>query len=162
MQQSGRGWLGWLIFIFLIFGSRFLPPVAAWLSQVTGLSIGPQHLIVAVIALSVVGSIIGPGLRRIARARSSGDARLPTTLPPPPTPPPATRSTPPSVNTGLPPSSGPTRLTPPRLPTGEYRLPGPPRFEPIIDPRILSWGILALLGFGAFFLVVLFLMGSTP
>lgn len=45
MQQNrrggGSGWFGWVIFLFLIFGTRFLPPVANWLSQVTGLSITP-------------------------------------------------------------------------------------------------------------------------
>jgi hypothetical protein len=49
-----------------------------------------------------------------------------------------------------------------RLPQGEQRLPGPPRFEPIIDPRILGFGILGLFVFGGFFLVVLLLAGGMP
>jgi hypothetical protein len=169
MQQSGRGnsWIGWLIFIFLVFGSRFLPPLANWLTQVTGVTVTPPMLIVAVIALSVVGSIVGAVARQAGRARSANDTRLPT---PPTLSPPSDMGSPrlgqpsrpaaPPAQTQLPRTS--TRLPPARLPSGEQRLPTPPRFEPIIDPRVLTFGILGLLALGAFLLVVLFLAGALP
>jgi hypothetical protein len=49
-----------------------------------------------------------------------------------------------------------------RMPSGPAPLPGPPRFEPIIDPRVLAFGIVGLLILGAFVLVALFLAGSMP
>ena len=61
-----------------------------------------------------------------------------------------------------PPPSGTGSATPVRLPPAEQRLPTPPRFEPIIDPRILTFGIVGLLIFGAIFLAILFLAGSLP
>jgi hypothetical protein len=48
------------------------------------------------------------------------------------------------------------------LPSGEQGPPGPPRFEPIIDPRILTFGIIGLLAFGGIFLAILFFAGSLP
>jgi hypothetical protein len=168
MQQSGRGgngWIGWLIFILLIFGGRFLPPIANWLSQVTGLQITPPMLIVAAIGLSIVGSILGSVMRQAGRARGANETRLPT--PPPLSGDNTMRTgtiirppTPSQSSVKLPNTT--TRLPSSRLPSGEQRLPSPPRFEPIIDPRVLTFGILGLLGLGAFFLVVLFLSGSLP
>jgi hypothetical protein len=160
MQGSGRnGWIGWLIFILIIFGGRLLPPVAAWLSQVTGLPITTPMLLVGLIVLSVIGSIVNSVARQATRARDSSSPGLPTpmTTSRPPTQP---RPAPPPTSAGLPPTV--TRLPPPRLPSGEQRLPGPPRFEPIIDPRILTVGIVGLLVLGAFFLVALALGGATP
>lgn len=169
MQQSGRrgnNWIGLLIFIFFVFGSRFLPPLATWLSQVTGLPITPPLLIAAVIGLAVVGSIAGGVIRQAGRARSSNETRLPT--PPPlalPTDTTAQRGQPtrpsaPPPAVRLPPAT--TRLPSPRLPSGEQRLPGPPRFEPIIGPRVLAFGIIGLLALGAFLLGALFLTGALP
>lgn len=165
MGQSGRGggWIGWLIFIFVVFGSRFLPPLANWLSQLTGLNITVPMLIGAVVILAVVGSVGSSLARQAGRARSAGDTRLPTTLSPPS---PSTSSRPaapprpvaPPRPTQLPSSSLPRS----RLPSGEQRLPGPPRYEPIIDPRILAFGIVGLLVLGGFFFLALLIAGSLP
>lgn len=167
MGQSGRGggWIGWLIFIFVVFGSRFLPPLANWLSQLTGLNITVPMLIGAVVILAVVGSVGSSLARQLGRARGAGDTRLPTTLsPPPPTMPsrsgaPAPRSSAPPRPVQLPTSSN---LPRPRLPTGEQRLPGAPRYEPIIDPRILAFGVVGLLVLGGFFFLALLIAGSMP
>lgn len=158
MQQNrrGNGWIGWLIFILLVFGSRFLPPVANWLAQVTGLPITTPLLIAALVGLGVVVSVVSSIMSEINKNRPSNESRLPTS------PQPMTPSRP---VTPLPPSrpSSSTRIPPGlSLPTGEQRLPGPPRFEPIIDPRILIVGLVALAILGAFFLVVLVLSGWLP
>lgn len=155
MQQNRRGrngWIGWVIFALVIFGPRFLGPVASTLSQATGLPISTGVLLATIIGLGVVGSIVSSIVREVNRGRSSTETRLPTGMPPsmpPPAAPPPTVARPPSTPGGV---------TPLRLPPGEQRLPGPPRFEPIIDPRILTWGILGLILFGGFFLVALYFL----
>lgn len=169
MQGSGgrNGWIGWLIFILIIFGGRILPPVAAWLSQVTGLTISSPMLLAGIIGLAVVGSIVGSVARQAARNRTPSDSSLPTpmtvsqpTASPRRRPPTISPSAPRPSSEGVPPTY--TKLPPPRLPTGEQRLPGPPRFEPIIDPRILTFGIVGLLVLGGFFLVVVAFSGTLP
>jgi hypothetical protein len=169
MRQSGRSgnsWFGWLVFIFLVFGSRFLPPLAAWLSQVTGLPVTVPMLIGAVVVLAVVASVGSSLVQQVGKARSSGDTRLPT---PGPAAPPAPRpATPPPVQPraggqprapSLPPSA---TMSAPRLPSGEQRLPSPPRFEPIIDPRIFAFGVVGLVVLGGLFFLALLLAGSLP
>jgi hypothetical protein len=166
MGQSGRGgWIGWLIFIFVVFGSRFLPPLANWLSQITGLTITVPMLIGAAVILAVVGSIGSSLARQVGKSRGAGDTRLPTTLSPPQasatsrTGMPSRPSAPPRP-VQLPPSGA--NLPRPRTPSGEQRLPGPPRYEPIIDPRILAFGIIGLLFLGGLFFLALLLAGSLP
>lgn len=161
MGQSSRGstgWIGWLIFILIVFGSRFLPPLANWLSQVTGLPVTMPMLIGGLVILIVVISLGSSLMRQVDRARSTSDTRLPTTLSPPSSR--ATRLDAPSRSMQLPPTS--SGLPRPRLPSGEQRLPSPPRYEPIIDPRILAFGIIGLLFLGGFFLLLLLFAGSTP
>lgn len=171
MGQSGRGrsgWIGWLIFVFFVFGGRFLPPLANWLSQITGLTITPPMLIVAVIVLAVVGSLLGSVARQAGRLRGSNDTRLPLppTLPPPtsmssPRPGQTTRTASPPSPIRLPTASS-DRLPQSRLPTGDPKLPSPPRFEPIIDPRVLTFGVLGMLVFGLFLLVLFAIAGALP
>jgi hypothetical protein len=43
---------------------------------------------------------------------------------------------------------------------GPAKLPGSPQFDPIIDPRILTIGIVGLVLFGGAFLVILALSGG--
>jgi hypothetical protein len=159
MQQKrggGNNWIGGVIFVVLIFGSRLFPPLANWLSQVTGQNITVPMLIGAVVVLSVVGSVAGSALRNIGRRGAGGDVRLPTQAPmlPPPVMPTARMDWP---------SATPTRSdSRTRLPSGEQPTFGPPRYEPIIDPRVLIFGIIGLLIFGGFFLVALLLSNSLP
>ncbi|MFV9507889.1 MAG: hypothetical protein AB4911_25350 [Oscillochloridaceae bacterium umkhey_bin13] len=81
-QNRGNGWISLVIFFLLVFGSRVLPPVANWLSQVTGLAITAGHLIIGLVVLSVVISIATPFLRGLGNlgggGGGGGDTRLPT------------------------------------------------------------------------------------
>lgn len=159
-RSSGGGWIGWVIFFVLIFGSRFLPPVANWLSQVTGIAISPQIMIAVIIGGGVLISVMSSLIQTVNKGRESNDSRLPTTmLPPPPS------SSSPSAPMQLPPS---TRMPPPmstdqalrRLGMSKQELPPPPGFEPIINPRILTFGIVGLLVLGGFFFLALLAAGS--
>ncbi|WP_298815912.1 hypothetical protein [Chloroflexus sp.] len=158
-RRRGSGWIGWLIFLLFILGPSILPPLARWLSQQTGLQIGTTELFITLIVLMVVisiGSSIfgalrrageGTGMPRMPEANDpfssssqQGDVfRLPSSTPeevfriPPPPP------------------------EPPRLPTSSTQLPGAPRFDPIIDPRILAFGLIGLMFIGLVF-GVLFLL----
>lgn len=159
MQQNRRGgssWIGWLIFVFLIFGSRFLPPIANWLSQVTGLPITTPILIAVVVVLGVVASIVSSVIQGSNSPRGPTQSRLPTGQDPLPPP----RPMPPSPIPGPPTTLGTGGMPGARLPTGEQRLPGPPRFEPIIDPRVLTFGIIGLVIVGGLFFLALLLTGA--
>lgn len=165
MQQNrrggGNGWIGWVIFIVLVFGSRFLPPVANWLSQQTGLPISTGALIATIVGLGVVVTIVSSVLGEINRNREQDGPRLPTGMPqarPPQATPPSQAPTAPRMPSS--PRSGGARQ--PRPPSGEQRLPSPPRFEPIIDPRVLTFGIIGLVVFGGFFFLALLLSGALP
>jgi hypothetical protein len=161
MGQRGRGgWIGWLIFVLVVFGSRLLPPLAQWLSQVTGLPISPPLLIAAIAILAVIASAGSSAMRQLGKARGANDTRLPTTTTAsPPQPTTLSRPSAPPRPVKLPTS---TNLQPPRLPSGEQRLPSPPRYDPIIDPRVLAFGIIGLVLLGGFFFVALLLSNITP
>ncbi|NTU82300.1 MAG: hypothetical protein HGA45_23465 [Chloroflexales bacterium] len=159
MQQNRRGgnsWIGWLIFIFLVFGSRFLPPIAGWLSQATGLPISVPLIIAAVVGLGVVASIVSSVVQEINKNRDTGQNGLPTGLPPALPPRPAAPPTPPA----RPPSARIEGTAPMSLPSAEQRLPGPPSFEPIINPRVLTLGIIGLVIIGGFFFLALLIAGA--
>jgi hypothetical protein len=161
MQSNRRsgGWIGWVIFFVLIFGSRFLPPVANWLSQVTGIAISPQIMLAVIIGGGVLLSVMGSLIQTVNQGRQSNDSRLPTTLSPPSAP------SSPSAPMQLPTS---TRMPPPmstdqalkRLGMSKQDLPPPPGFEPIINPRILTFSIIGLIVLGAFFFLALLVVGS--
>ncbi|RRR71657.1 MAG: hypothetical protein EI684_11300 [Candidatus Viridilinea halotolerans] len=167
MQQSRRNksgnassWLGWLIFFLLIFGSNFLPPIARWLTQQTGVSVTPSAIIAGVIGLSVLVSVATTLFQAVNRGREANETRLPTSLP---------TSIP--TNTTVPPPLAPS--TSMRLPSatmgeaqirqralGEQKLPPPPQFEPIINPRVFALGLVGLLFFGGCFGLLLLVAGG--
>lgn len=157
-ERGGGGWIGWLIFFFLIFGFQFLPPVANWLTRVTGITITVPMLIIAFTVLAVVASIGSSLARAVGRSGNSGQPGAPSSLPVPsqPSAPPKPASSP------WPPTTPSTNLPRARLPSGREQLPKPPRFEPIIDPRIFIAGIAGLVILGALFLLVLVLTGALP
>lgn len=164
-RRSGNSWIGWLIFLFLVFGVRFLPPVAAWLSQVTGLTITVPMLIIAVVALSVIVSIVSAVVGSMNQS-GPDEPGMPSA---PPKAPSLPKAPAPPTSPSLPRASSPWPTTTPgsglprvRLPSGQQQLPGPPRFEPIIDPRVLSIGIAGFVILGGLALLLFFLSGALP
>lgn len=159
-RRRGSGWIGWLMFFLFILGPSILPPLARWLSRQTGLQIGATELFIALIVLMVVisvGSSIVGALRRSSEGRSKpslpgADDTLSTPsgrgdvfrLPP---------SAPEEVFRAPPPPP-----EPPRLPASSANLPSAPRFEPVIDPRILTIGIIGLVFLGVLFGVLFLLL----
>ncbi len=156
MQQNRRGgsrWIGWLLFIFVVFGSRFLPPVATWLTQVTGLPISAPILVTIVVVFGVIANVVSSVITESNKG-GAGQMRLPTDqspLAPPPSAPPLLQSGPPFANPG----AGP-RLS---LPSDAQRLPSPPSFEPILNPRIVVIGLVGLGFVGGCFFLILRLVG---
>src|SRR5215211_5645456 len=143
--------LGWLIFILVIGGTQLLPPIWRALS---GGGAPPSYLlsylIGGLVALSIVVSVARSIIQASARR---GDTRLPTGAP--------TRT-----NAPMPPFGGPGASTgmptAPRLPppaglprqarlgaSNEARLPSKPRFEPIVNPVVLTVGLVGLVLLGA-------------
>ena len=155
MQQKRRAdigsWLSWLIFLLLIFGSRFLPPVANWLTQTTGLPITTPMLIGALVVLSIVVSVIGSVARRSEQPQDplERSPAPPTSLPDLPT-----------ASSPLPPSSVDSVGRLRNL--GPQPMPQPTRFEPIINLRILVVGIIIGLLFIGLFLFIATLMIGMP
>lgn len=140
MQQNNKrrkaNWssaIGWLIFILVILGSR-LPSIVQSLSG--GAITLPSNLLPMLIGGLVALSVLVSVVRSVggSRARQS-DTRLPTGSPTPPFAGPAGPALPPSAS-----------LPRPYLPaSGDGRLPSAPRFEPVINPKILAFGIVGVL-----------------
>lgn len=158
-RRRGSGWIGWLVFLLFILGPSILPPLARWLTQQTGIPIGTTELFIALIVLMVVisvGSSIFGALRRSSEGGggpSMPEANDPFNFPsaqgevvrlPSSNPDEVFRTPPPPPE-------------PPRMPASSTNLPGAPRFEPIIDPRILTIGIIGVVFIGLVF-GVLFLL----
>jgi hypothetical protein len=146
-KGGGGGWISLVIFLALAVGSRVAPPLAGWLSQVTGIPVSPAAVVIGAIVLAVAASGLSSALRSIGRLSSGGDTRLPSSP-----------SRPPQVG-------APQRpFTPPPTSRGpaaaQTKIPATPQFDPIIDPRVLTLGIVGLLLFGVVFLVILAVSGG--
>jgi hypothetical protein len=154
-RRGGAGWLGWVFFFLLIFGSRFAPPVANWLSQQTGLNITPSGVMGTLAILYIVSLVVVPILSAVLR-NAGGEARAPT-LPQQN----SSSSQSPFPQAG-PPSAPrlPQQSTMRLPPMTSTKTPGAPRWEPIIDPRILIFGIIGVIVLGGFFLLALLFAGS--
>ena len=148
-RKNDTRWIGWLIFFFVMFGSRFLPPLTNWLVQVTGLAVSPALLIAAVIGLGVIANVVYSVVQANTKGRTSTQMRLPEPSLPFPRP------------SALPTSmtSNPSAVPHMRLPPAETPLPNPPRFEPIINLRVLTFGLVGLVVCGGCFLLALLLAG---
>ena len=151
-RKRGVNWgslIGWLIFILVIGGG----PLLRLLGNVSGGALTlPPNLLPLLIGGLVVLSIVVSAVRSIGRSgRSSGDVRLPTsTAPPRPLNLPRARSADsdrPSI-----PSSPRAFVLPPS--SKDLRLPQPPRFEPVINPTILTLGIVGLVILGGMALAI--------
>lgn len=154
-RRGGAGWLGWVFFFLLIFGSRLAPPVANWLSQQTGLNITPSGVMGTLALLYIASLIAGPIISAVLR-NAGGDSSAPTapTMPQPSTT--SSRTPFPPAGTSSLPQQRPVRLPP----VTSAKMPGAPRWEPIIDPRILVFGVVGVILLGGFLLVVLLFAGS--
>jgi len=148
-RKNDNRWIGWLIFFFVMFGSRFLPPLTNWLVQVTGLAVSPALLIAAVIGLGVIANVV----YSVVQANTKGRASTQMSLPEPSLPFPRPSAPPMSTASN---SSAVPRM---RLPPDEAQPPNPPRFEPIINPRVLTFGLIGLVVCGGCFLLALLLAG---
>lgn len=164
-RGNGRNWIGFVIFFILVFGSQIFPPLSRWLTQATGLPISSGALyagavILGMILPAVLGAV-GAARRRVER----NEAGSPTQLPPPmradqaplsaerlPDWARGSQGRQPGLPPGLPPAVGklPDWLQP-NLPSGQAPRLGKPRFEPIIDPRVLTIGLVGLAAFGLLF-----------
>ena len=133
-RASWTSAIGWLIFILVILGSR-LPSL---LNSISGGAITlPPNLLPILIGGLVALSVLVSVVRSVGRSRPrQSDTRLPTgTAPLPPFAGPAGPALPPSAS-----------LPRPYTPAGGgQRLPSAPRFEPVINPKILAFGIVGVL-----------------
>jgi hypothetical protein len=174
MQQNKRGgnnWIGFVVFFVLVLGSRIFPPLANWLTQISGVPISSAMIYGAVIVLGLILPAIVSGLGSLRMPGGTSDTRLPTQLGQPTKldqPPMPAERLPDWMRTskGQPPSLPPSQLPSvgqqpgwmrPNLPSGQAPRLGKPQFEPIIDPRVLTMGLLGFLGFGLIFGILILL-----
>lgn len=134
--------IGWVIFALALAGG----PILRVLRNMLGGSVTLPSNLLPMLILGLVGlSLLGSAVAAIGRAtRGRGDTRLPTSAAPPP---PARLPQPTRQPGALPP--------PPRQPAGDARLPQAPRFEPIINPRVLAFGIVGALALGVLAVLLL-------
>jgi Na+-transporting methylmalonyl-CoA/oxaloacetate decarboxylase gamma subunit len=132
-KRGGTNWLGLVIFLVIAFGSPVASFISGLIFQTTGVTVGSSGLaigMVSLIVLAVAISTISAAVRGAARVNTGSETRVPST----PTPPPQ--------------MGAPTQL------------PSSPRFEPVINPRILIFGVVGLILFGGIFLVILAMSGA--
>ncbi len=139
-RSDGRNWISLVIFLVIAFGSPVSKFITSLIFQTTGqpvssstLAIGLVSLIVLAVAVSVISSVV----RGVGRINTGSETQLPSG--PMPAPPP--------MNAG-----GTDQST--------SQFPGSPRFEPMINPRILAFGIIGLIFFGGVFLAILSIFGA--
>jgi hypothetical protein len=140
-KRGGNNWIGVAIFLVIMFGSPLSSFLVGVIRQSTGVVVSPSLVLGGVVILAVVVSLAGSALRGVGRLNSGGDTRLPSSTVPPPQM-----------------SAPPRPFSPP--PTGRGKLPGSPQFDPIIDPRILTLGIVGLILLGGAFLAILAIAGG--
>ncbi|NTV63607.1 MAG: hypothetical protein HGA65_08740 [Oscillochloris sp.] len=136
-RASNNNWVGGVIFLIIMFGSPLSSFLASTIRQSTGVSIDSGMIFGGLIILGVIISALGSLGRGLGQIKSSSETRLPTA----------------SSSAPLPPNSMPAQLK-------QSQLPGAPRYEPIIDRRILIFGVIGLIFFGIVFLVILGMTGT--
>ena len=133
-RTSWSSAIGWLIFILVIAGGPLLNFLRGALGGVVNLPANLLPLLIGgLVALSILVSVVrslGGG------QRGQGDTRLPTGSAPMP---PLAGPTAPRM-----PPPGPRAFTMPAT-SRQASLPPPPRFEPVINPKILAFGIVGAL-----------------
>lgn len=152
-ERSGRrgNWVGVVIFLLLIIGPqlvRLLNNVAGNISASIP-ALNANVLIPALVALVVVVTAVVGVIRSFTSARRSRLPSPPTIEPRPPMQPPRPSALPTSRFD----RSNGSDYDPAYMPT-------PPKFDPIIDPRILGFGIAGLVAFAIVFGALLAITGS--
>jgi hypothetical protein len=160
MQRNrAANWIGPVVFIILVLGSRIFPPLSAWLTQVTGVPISTGALYAGAVILGIVGPALVSAIGAARQRLPTGETRLPTQLPPPMVPgqPPVPVERLPewmrpskAPQMGPPPSINMPAWMKPNLPSGQPPRLGKPQFEPMIDPRVVT---ISLFGIGGFVLL---------
>ncbi len=158
-QNSGSSWIGIVIFLLVAFGS----PIISFLSQlISQLSNGAVTLPTGILLpLLIFGLVILSAVISAVRAIGGMARRNETQLPTSPMPPPPSSSNRP-LSPPAPPRAVPLpgRDTPTWIDTSANdigQLPHSPQFEPIINPKVLGFGILGVvlllgaMGLAAFF-----------
>lgn len=152
-ERSGRrgNWVGVVIFLLLIIGPQLVRLLNNVAGNISGNipALNANVFIPALIGLVVVAAAVVGVIRSFTSARRSRLPTSPTIEPRPPMQPPR-------------PSSLPTsRFDLPN--SNDYNqawMPAPPKFDPIIDPRILGFGIAGLVAFAIIFGALLAITGS--
>jgi hypothetical protein len=128
-----------------MFGSPLSSFISGLILQTTGVSVSSSVLVIGLIMLAVAVSLVGSAVRGIGGINTSSETRLPSGPMPSQqmSAPSRPAQPPPAMGAGLPPS----------------QMPGGPRFEPVINPRILTIGVVGLILFGGVFLAILAMSG---
>jgi hypothetical protein len=164
MQQKkkrGFNWsslLGWLIFILIFAGAPLLRVLRQLFGGSLALPANLGNLIPLAVGALVVLSIAVSVVRALGGASRGGAApNLPTGGPPklPPAAP-----MPPFGGAGAPRMPPLTSSAPTQLGGSQQKLPTPPSFEPVVNGRVVVFGILGLALLAVLALVVL--GGSLP
>ncbi len=178
-RNASGNWIGIVIFILVIAGPQIANVISNLISSISGgaVSLSPNTLI----PLLILGAVLLSALIGVGRAlRSAGDTRAGpapsrgSNMPRPPMSSPGS-SAPgagqrpaaplPPRNFSPPSSSSLPKSLQQNQQSSDLRpgqLPGPPRFEPIVDPRVLSFGLAGLLVFGVIFGLLFVFAGTSP
>jgi len=151
-RNSNNNWIGTLIFLMIVFGSTLSRFIVGVIFGATGVLVDSNLVFIGLIILAVAVSVFGSLARGLGRINSGSESKLPTT--------PSIQ--PPTFGVGLPSSTPPPTFDagaalPPQM--EQTQLPGSPGYEPVIDPRVLVFGIVGLIVFGIVFLVILSVTG---
>lgn len=142
MQRKRGGsnnWIGIVVFLTVMFGSTIARSLSNIIFQATGMRIDSNILFIGLIVLAVLISSFSSIIRKADQVNQGTETKLPTTP-------------------SMPPPTSMSEQRPPVMPSES--LPGSPRFEPVVDPRILIFGIFGIVFFGVIFLFILAMTGA--
>ncbi|MBX0330453.1 hypothetical protein K2Z83_22605 [Oscillochloris sp. ZM17-4] len=146
-KRGGNNWIGIVIFLAIVIGPNLASFLSGAIFQATGMRVGSDLIMGGIIIFAVVASLLTSALRGAGRMNSGSETKLPTTPSAP-----QQMGAPPRPSS-LPPATGGSG-------TAQMKQPGTPQFEPIINPRVLSFGVAGLVIFGVIFLGILALFGA--
>lgn len=166
-RKNSGSWIGILIFLFLVLGPQIARVISQLVSQITGgtVTIGTNIIPLLIGGVIIVATLIAVG-RALRGITEQSETRLPTSTTPPPTsvqrdqptlppPPYGSRPSPPPAARNFPKDVDRSDINP-------QQLPGTPRFEPIVDGKVLLFGIVGAILIGVVFVVSAVLSGALP